>query len=94
MWAVTGSIVDQDAVAINDTLAVTMTVPGLALGDLVIAGGINISSIDGGGDGAVIRFEVSAANTLSLLVTADKAEFAIDTITGGVFKVLIGRPAW
>lgn len=94
MWYVTGSVTDQDAVAITDTLAITMTVPGVALGDMVVGSSLNVDSLDAGGDGAVIRFEVSAADTLSLLVTADAAEFAADAITNAVFKVLIGRPSW
>ena len=94
MWVVTATIDDQDAVAINDTLSVNMTVPGVVLGDMVIGTSINLDHFDGEGDGAVIRCEVGSANTLLFIITADKAEFAADTITGAKVKVLIGRPGW
>lgn len=94
MWAVTAAVSDQDAVAITDTLAINMTVPGIALGDMVIGTSINMDHFDSGGDGAVIRCEVGSANTLHFIITADAAEFAADAITGAVIKVLIGRPAW
>jgi hypothetical protein len=94
MWAVTATVSDQDAVAIGDTLAVAMTVPGVVLGDMVIGTSLTMDSLDAGGDGAVIRCEVTAANTVSLLIHADVAEFAADAITGAVIKVLVGRPSW
>lgn len=94
MWMVTGAISDQDAVAIGDTLIVTMAVPGVALGDMVIGSSLSVDAADGGGDGAVIGFEVSAANVVSMMVHADVAEFAADALNGAVIKVLVGRPAW
>ena len=94
MWRVTATIDDQDAVAINDTLSVNMTVPGVALGDMVIGTSLSVDHFDGDGDGATIRCEVGSANTLLLIITADKGEFAADAITGAVIKVLIGRPIW
>lgn len=94
MWTVTSTVSDQDAVAINDTLAVTMTVPGVVLGDMVIGTSLTLDSLDAGGDGAVIHCEVTAADTVSLLIHADVAEFAADSITGAVIKVLVGRPSW
>jgi hypothetical protein len=94
MWAVTASIADQDAVAINDTLSVSLTVPGVALGDMVIGQSLTVDAFDAGGDGAVIRAEVGSANTVNFIVHADVAEFAADALNGGVVKILIGRPAW
>lgn len=94
MWQVTATISDQDAVAINDTLAVNLTVPGVALGDMVIADSLTVDALDAGGDGAVISFRVTAANVLTMYVHADVAEFAADSLNNGVVKVLIGRPAW
>ena len=94
MWAVTATISDQDAVAINDTLSVNLTVPGVALGDMVIGTSLTVDTFDGEGDGAVIRCEVGSANTLLFIVTADKAEFAADALNNGVIKCLVGRPAW
>lgn len=94
MWAVTGSVTDTDAVAIGDTAAINMTVPGIALGDMVIGSSLTADSFDAGGDGAVIRFEVGSANTLTMMIHADVAEFAADSLNGATIKVLIGRPSW
>lgn len=94
MWAITAKVDDQDAVAINDTAAITMTVPGVALGDMVIGTSLTLDSFDAGGDGAVIYSQVTAANTVSLVIHADVAEFAADAITGATVKILVGRPAW
>jgi len=94
MWAVTGSISDQEAVAINDTLSVNMTVPGVVLGDMVIGTSLTVDTFDGEGDGAVVRCEIGSANTLLFIITADKAEFAADALNGATIKDLIGRPAW
>ena len=94
MWTVTATITDQDAVAIGDTMSISLTVPGVILGDMVIGMSLNVDSFDAGGDGAVIRAEVGAANTVNFIVHADVAEFAADAITNAVVKILVGRPAW
>ena len=94
MWFVTATISDQDAVAINDTAAVNITVPGVVLGDMVVGYSFTLDTIDGAGDGAVIDFQVSAANTLLMRMHAGVAEFAADSMNGAVIKVLIGRPSW
>ena len=94
MWAVTAAIADQDAVAIGDTLSVSLTVPGIVLGDMVIGMSLNVDSFDAGGDGAVIRAEVGSANTVNFIVHADVAEFAADSLNGATVKILVGRPAW
>ena len=94
MWAVTAYVTDQDAVAIGDTAAFNITVPGVVLGDMVIGHSLNMDTFDAGGDGAQITFQVTAANTLSMVVHADVAEFAADAITDATVKVLVGRPAW
>ena len=94
MWAVTGTISDQDAVAIGDTLAVNMTVPGVKLGDMVIGTSLSVDYFDTDGDGAVIGASVGSANTVLFTIHADVAEFAADALTGATIKMLIGRPAW
>ena len=94
MWKVTATITDQDAVAIGDTMSISLTVPGVALGDMVIGMSLNVDSFDAGGDGAVIRAEVGSANTVNFMVHADVAEFAADAITNAVVKILVGRPHW
>lgn len=93
IWKVKCTVTDHDAVAINDTLAISITVTGVALGDHVIASSINMDLSDGT-DQAQTQFEVTAANTLTMYIQADVGEFAADAITGAVAKVLIGRPTW
>jgi hypothetical protein len=61
---------------------------------MVIGDAFSVDALDAGGDGAVISFRVTAANTLTMYVHADVAEFAADSLTGATFKVLVGRPAW
>ena len=94
MWAVTATVDDTDAVAINDTVAINMTVPGVALGDMVIGTSLTADSFDGAGDGAIIYSQVTSANTVSLILHADVAEFAADAVNGAAVKILVGRPAW
>ena len=93
MWAVTITISDQDAVAIGDTALFTATVPGVAAGDVVLGWGNTVDASDGT-DQAVLMFQVTAANTLTMTVMADAGELAADSLNGGVLKVLIGRPNW
>lgn len=87
------TVTDHDAVAINDTAAITLAVPGLVLGDMIIAGSINMDWSDGT-DQATYHFDVTATDVLTLYIHADVGEFAADAITGAVAKVLVGRPAW
>lgn len=96
MFRVTGTVTDQDA--INDDVAVriTLTVPGLALGDMVLGVSFNKALLDANAQITLTGF-VSAANTLILvLVNVDETTDAYDAdvLNGGTFKVLIGRPAW
>jgi hypothetical protein len=93
MWAVQITVADQDAVALTDTAVITCTVPGVAVGDMVLGWGCSVDMSDGT-DNATIMFQVTAANTLSLTIHADAGELAADALTNGVFKVLIGRPNW
>ena len=94
MFKVNATITDTDAVAIGDTLAMTITVPGVALGDIVVCWSIDVDRLDGGGDGAVITVAVSAANTVAMYIHADVAEFAADALNAAVCKILIGRAEW
>jgi len=93
MWAVKITVTDQDAVAIGDTTVITCTVPGVAAGDMVVGWGCDVDMSDGT-DSAVIQWQATAANTLTLTIMADAGELAADALTNGVFKVLIGRPNW
>lgn len=94
MWAVKGTITWDAAVAINDTGAYTFTVPGVALGDHVISFSVTMDWADSAPDYAVLNVAVTAANTCTLYVHADVAEFANDALNGAILRVLIGRPNW
>ena len=93
MWEVNATIVDTDALALNDTLALSVTVPGVALGDMVIGGSVSMDLSDGT-DQAVLTYAVTAADTLTLYLQADLGEFAADALNGAAVKVLVGRPSW
>ena len=93
MWFITATIADQDAVAIGDTAAFAITVPGVALGDMVIGCSVTVDTTDGT-DFATTYVEVSAANTVTFRLNADAGELAADSMNNGVVKIAIGRPAW
>lgn len=96
MWRVTGTVTDQDAIADDVSVRVTLTVPGVALGDMVLGIAFNKALLDANSQLTVTGF-VSAANTVILvLVNVDETSDAYDAdvLTGGTFKILIGRPAW
>ena len=93
MWKVKATVTQDTAVALNDTGSITFTVPGVALGDMIIAADINMDWSDGTDQG-VLSYAVTAANTVTLYIHADLGEFASTTIHGAVIKMLIGRPSW
>ncbi len=93
MWEVTVTITDQDAVAITDTMRIAVTVPGVALGDMVIASSIT-NDLSDGTDQCIMQAYVTAANTVSLQFTADAGQYAADDLNNAVVKMLVGRPAW
>lgn len=93
MWEVTVTITDQDAVALTDTARFSVTVPGVALGDMIIGFSIT-NDLSDGTDQCVFIPYITAANTLTLQVTADAGQYAVDDLNNSVVKVLIGRPAW
>lgn len=93
MWKVRATIDDTDAIALNDTLALSVTVSGLALGDIVLGGSVSLDLSDGT-DQAVLTYAVTAANTLTLYLHADLGEFAADALNGAVVRCLVARPIW
>lgn len=96
MWAVTGTVTDQDAIADDVSVDLSLTVPGVALGDMVLGLCFSKSQADANASISAHAF-VSAANTVIMkLVNVDDAADAYDadTLTGGSFKMLIGRPNW
>lgn len=96
MWAVTGSCADQDAIADDVSVVVSLTVPGVALGDMVIGTAFNKAQSDANAQ-IIVDAWVDSANTVKMQFTnVDDATDAYDadTLTNGTFKILIGRPNW
>ena len=96
MWGVTGTVTDQDAIADDVSIIVTLTVPGVALGDMVLGFAFNKSQADANAHIIAHPF-VSAANEVKfILANVDQVgdAYDADTLTGGTFKMLVGRPAW
>lgn len=93
IWTITATISDQDAVALTDSLELDMTVAGLVLGDVVIGASCSVDFSDGT-DQAAVTYYVSAANTVTMQILADKGEFAADALNTGVIKLVVGRPTW
>jgi len=93
IYTVKATISDQDAVALNDSLELDMTVAGVALGDVVIGGSCSVDFSDGT-DQVAATFYVSAANTVTMQIQADLGEFAADSLNTGVVRVAVGRPTW
>jgi hypothetical protein len=50
--------------------------------------------LDDGTDQAIASAYVAAANTLTVQVQADDAEFAADALNTAVFRAVIARPNW
>ena len=94
MWIVRATIDDTDAVTANDTVSISLTVPGVALGDMVIGTSFSLDTFDGDGDGAIVYGQVTSANTVSLVFHADGTEFAADAMNNAVVRMVIGRPNW
>lgn len=96
MWAVTGTVVDQDAIADDVSVELTLTVPGVALGDMFLGCSFTKSQADANASITTDGF-ISAANTVILKLTnvdATTDAYDADTLNNGTFKILIGRPAW
>lgn len=93
MWKVRATIDDQDAIALTSITEFDLTVTGVALGDMVVFKSLSVDLNDGTNE-ALLDAYVSAANTLTVQVMADEAEFALDSLNGGVFRCVIGRPNW
>jgi hypothetical protein len=96
MWLCTGTVSDQDAINDDVTVAISLTVPGVALGDMVLGISFGKSQADANSNLIVSGF-VSAANTVIMTLTnIDDASDAYDAdvLNGGGFKMIIGRPAW
>jgi len=88
-----GTISDQDAVAATAIGEFDITLTGVALGDIVLGVSIN-ANLDDGTDQCSCSAHVSAANTVTLQLEADDAQFAADDLNTKVVKLLVGRPSW
>ena len=93
MWTVTGTISDQDAVAATAIGEFDVTATGVALGDMVLGVAVNVN-LDDGTDQATLSAHVSAADTITVQLAADDAQYAADDLNASVIKLLVGRPNW
>ena len=96
MWGVTGTVTDQDSIADDVSIIITLTVPGVALGDMVVGFSFGKSQADANAHVIAHAF-VSAANEVKLIIAnVDQSTDAYDAdvLNDGGFKMLIGRPAW
>ena len=90
MWAVKLTV-NPDSVAAGAESADTFTIPGLALGDMVL--GV-ATTVDWTATGeASIEAWVSAANTLKVRISNLHASSSVD-LGSASWKVLIARPVW
>lgn len=88
MWAVKGVADFADAATGSGTFAThDATVPGVALGDIVMGVSCGVDTVD-----AVVIGAVTAANTVTLTLlnnTAGAVDLASTTV-----KFVVGRPSW
>ena len=88
MWMVTETVNFGNAATGSGTFAsVDVTVPNVALGDIVIGVSMGVDTVD-----AVIGGAVTAANTVTLTLLNNSAG-AID-LASTTCKFVVGRPAW
>lgn len=88
MWLVTETVNFGNAATGSGTFAsVDVTVPNVALGDMLVAVSVGVDTIDG-----VIYGAVTAANVVTLTLLNNSAG-AID-LASTTCKFVVGRPAW
>lgn len=88
MWAVTETVDFANAATGSGTFAsVDVTVPNVALGDIVIGVSMGVDTVDGAVVGAV-----TAANTVTLTLLNNSAG-AIN-LASTTCKFIVGRPSW
>lgn len=96
IWTVSVLVSDQDAVADDVSVDITCTVPGVALGDIVLFCGATKSVTDANA-GITLHAAVTAANTVTVRwvnIDATTDAYDADTLTDGYIKMVIGRPTW
>ena len=88
MWAVTETVNFANAATGSGTFAsVDVTVPNVAIGDIVMGISMGVDTVDGAVVGAV-----TAANTVTLTLLNNSAG-AID-LASTTCKFIVGRPSW
>ena len=88
MWLVTETVNFSNAATGSGTFAsVDVTVPNVALGDIVIGVSMGVDTVDGAVAGAV-----TAANVVTLTLLNNSAG-AID-LASTTCKFIVGRPSW
>lgn len=88
MWMVTETVNFGNAATGSGTFAsVDVTVPNVALGDIVMGVSMGVDTVD-----AVVAGAVTAANTVTLTLLNNSAG-AID-LASTTCKFIVGRPAW
>jgi len=88
MWAVTETVDFANAATGSGTFAsVDVTVPNVALGDIVMGVSMGVDTVDGAVAGAV-----TAANTVTLTLLNNSAG-AIN-LASTTCKFIVGRPSW
>lgn len=93
MWAIKATVTDNDAITATDTVSMAITVPGVALGDVVVAFSIT-NDLSDGTDQAIMQCYVTAADTVVVRFTADVGAYADNDLNNAVVRILIGRPTW
>ena len=88
MWQLTLTV-DPASIAAGAEDTGSFTVPGLAVGDMVlgVGPGVNLTA-----DAEVLAY-VSAANTLIIRISNLNASTALD-LASSTWKVVVGRPAF
>lgn len=88
MWLVTETVNFGNAATGSGTFAsVDVTVPNVALGDIVIGVSMGVDTVDG-----VVQGAVTAANVVTLTLLNNSAG-AID-LASTTCKFVVGRPSW
>lgn len=88
MWLVTETVNFGNAATGSGTFAsVDVTVPGVAMGDIVTGIAMGVDTVDG-----VVAGAVTAANTVTLTLLNNSAG-AID-LASTTCKFIVGRPTW
>ena len=88
MWAVTETVNFANAAVGSGTFAsVDVTVPNVAIGDMVLGVSMGVDTVDG-----VVWGAVTAANVVTLTLMNNSAG-AID-LASTTAKFVVGRPSW